>query len=382
MKDIGIILFMIFQIALFENCANKNQKATLSADIENLGNDTVLIAIAPYDESITDRFVTIIAKEGKFKFDTIIDKLYYGRIISNKMFNILSNGEKFLIRSKPIDFFIQPSEKIELKGDISETRTNYQVRGNSLNKEFLKYRETIIGDIEESSILMFQVENHYLSNSPDTLISELCIREGKAYNAYLEKSLTFIQGNSDSEISAFLLLKENKVDIVNLFPNLSEKVKESVYGKLIQEKMNIWIQTKKGSNAPDFEYRTFNNQIIKLSDYKGKYVILDFWGSWCGPCISEMPKLKEFYDENREYFEIIGVACRDTKDQWEKAIIESELNWTQILNDKEGQDLNNIYGITVFPTKVIIDPNGIIEGYYLGATDDFFIKMKELIREK
>ena len=81
MKDIGIILFMIFQIALFENCANKNQKATLSAEIENLGNDTVLIAIAPYDESITDRFVTIIAKEGKFKFDTIIDKLYYGRII-------------------------------------------------------------------------------------------------------------------------------------------------------------------------------------------------------------------------------------------------------------------------------------------------------------
>lgn len=381
-RQIGFLSLIFYLVFFFENCSNKNQKATLSVQIENIGSDSVMLALAPFNEKFSNQFMTISTVEGRFRLDTLIDKLYYGKIISNGMFTKLSNGERFLIRSKPIDFFIQPNEKIEINGNLEEFRTDYHVKGNDLNTQFQNYRKTIINEFEESSKLMFQIENHYINNSPDSLINILSNQERKAYNAYLEKSLLFIKENPDSEISAFLVLKEKKEDIVNLFPDLNEKVKESVYGKLIQEKIKIWNQNQIGSYAPDFEYINSKNQTVKLTEYKGKFVILDFWGSWCGPCKMEIPKLKEFYKENMKNVEIIGIACRDTKDKWEKAIKENNLNWTQLLNNEEGQDLSKIYGITGFPTKIIINPSGIIEGYYLGVTDDFYIKMKELLENE
>ena len=375
------IILLIGIASLLYNCSSKNEAAIISCNIKNIGFDTVSVAMAPFDEKLSNQFITVITKDGKFEIDTLIDKLYYGKIIYGKMFEKLSNGEKYLIRSKPIDFFIYPNEKIEIQGKNEKTKTDYQINGNYLNAEFYQYREKVINDFEESSKLMFQIENHYISNSPDSIINILSLQERKAYTEYLEKTLQFIKENSDSEISAFLLLKEEQGEIISLFPNLDEKVRESDYGKLIQEKIKIWNQLKIGTSAPDFKYLTYNSKSIQLSEYKGKFVVLDFWGSWCAPCKMEIPKLKEFYNENRKKVEIIGIACRDTKEQWEKVIKEDNLNWTQILNNKENLDLNKTYGISGFPTKIIINPNGIIEGYFIGVSNEFYIKMTELLKE-
>jgi len=382
MKKIHFILLVICISILFVNCTNKNQKATLTAEIENLGNDTIMIAMAPYNEKLSNEFITIYAKEGKFKLDTLIDKLYFGKIISTQMFERLPNGEKILIRSKIIDFFIHPNEKIELTGNMDDSKTNYQLNGNILNEQHLKYRESVTQDIEESSKLMYQIESSYLNNSSDSIIRILESKERKAYKTYLEKSLKFIKENPNFEYSAFLLLMESKDDIISFYPSLDDDVKKSEFGKLIKEKIEVWNQLKIGSEAPDFEYLTFNNQKIRLSDYRGKYVVLDFWGSWCGPCKMEIPKLKEFHNENKEKVEMIGIACRDTKENWEKAVNEYDLKWTQILNSKEQQDLSKKFGIKGFPTKIIINPLGIIEGIYLGVKDDFFIKMSELLSKE
>ncbi len=379
MRKIHLILSVICISILFANCTNRDQKAMLSADIENLGNDTIMIAMAPYDEKLSNEFITIYSKEGKFKLDTLIDKLYFGKILSNQMFEKLPNGEKFLIRSKIIDFFILPNEKIELTGNVDDFKTNYQLSGNILNEEHIKYRKSVIQDIEESSKLMYEIESSYINNSSDSIIRILESKERNAYKMYLEKSLKFIKENPNFEYSAFLLLMESKDDIINFFPSLSDDVKKSEFGELIKEKIEVWNQLKIGSEAPDFEYLTFNNQNIRLSDHRGKYVVLDFWGSWCGPCKMEIPKLKEFHNENKEKVELIGIACRDTKENWEKAVNEYGLKWTQILNSKEQQDLSKKFGIKGFPTKIIINPSGIIEEIYVGVKDDFFIKMDELL---
>jgi thiol-disulfide isomerase/thioredoxin len=103
-------------------------------------------------------------------------------------------------------------------------------------------------------------------------------------------------------------------------------------------------------------------QTLSLSTFSGKYVLLEFWGSWCVPCRKGNPHLKELYYSYKDKgFDIIGIAKDDdTKDAWVKAVKKDELPWHQILVG----DLDTKYNITSYPTKILIDQKGIIIGRY------------------
>lgn len=118
--------------------------------------------------------------------------------------------------------------------------------------------------------------------------------------------------------------------------------------------------TQKGYHAIPFAGREFSSgDSIKLEDFKGKYVYLDFWGSWCGPCRQEIPNMKKAYarlDTTR--FTILGVAF-DQPENLKKAIKELEVEWPQIISDQEN-DICGMYNINGYPTTYLLDPEGKI----------------------
>lgn len=377
------LFFVIIISFIFSNCKEKTQKASLSVEITNIENDTALVFISPYNEKFRKNAIKIPITEGRIQLDTAIEELHVGKIITNDMFVKLGDGEKFLIDSKIIDFFIKPDEKVRVLATTEKFKTNYKIEGkNQLNQQLLKYRAAVIHDFEESSRLWYQIENSYLNNSSDSIIEILSLEEEKANEEYLNKTNTFIEQNPNLELSAFLLSMRQKEEIVSLFPALTPEVKQSTYGKFLKEKIAVWDQLKIGSKVPDFEYTTLNGDKINLSDFQGKFVVLDFWGSWCTPCLMEMPRLSGFYEENKTNIEVIGIACRDNKVTWEKAIKKLNLNWIQILNDKDKLDLSMTFGIEGYPTKVIINPEGKLEGVYLGSRTEFYTRMDELLTQK
>ena len=133
--------------------------------------------------------------------------------------------------------------------------------------------------------------------------------------------------------------------------------------------------------APDFELPNLQGSTTKLSSLRGKYVVLDFWGSWCIWCIRGIPSMKDAYAKYKDKMEILGVDCRDTEDKWKAAVDEHQLPWLQVrCPDEKLQTIAGQYGIEGFPTKVVIDPNGKIINTVVGEDPAFYTYLDGLFK--
>ena len=130
-----------------------------------------------------------------------------------------------------------------------------------------------------------------------------------------------------------------------------------------------------GAMAPDFSMPDVNGKIRKLSDFKGKYVLLDFWASWCMPCRKETPNLISAYNQFKDKkFEILAVSLDggkdDARDKWLEAIHEDKMTWPQV-SDLSGFNSNiaAVYAIQSIPMNFLIDPSGKIVSKNLRGQD-------------
>jgi peroxiredoxin len=135
-----------------------------------------------------------------------------------------------------------------------------------------------------------------------------------------------------------------------------------------------------GKTAPDFVQQSPDGKSIRLSDFRGKYVLLDFWASWCIPCRRDNPNLVKAYASfNKKGFEIIGISLDQEKNDWKSAIRQDGLNWVHV-SDLKGWNNNvsrNLYKIKSVPANYLIDPKGIIIAKNLRG-EQLMIKLKEL----
>lgn len=136
-----------------------------------------------------------------------------------------------------------------------------------------------------------------------------------------------------------------------------------------------------GELAPDFELPNLQGSTTKLSSLRGKYVVLDFWGSWCVWCIRGIPQMKTAYTKYKDKMEILGVDCRDTEEKWRAAVDEHQLPWLQVrCPDEQLQTIAAQYSIEGFPTKVIIDPEGKLVRTVVGEDPAFYSFLDELFK--
>ncbi|MDT3386889.1 MAG: TlpA family protein disulfide reductase, partial [Bacteroidota bacterium] len=131
-----------------------------------------------------------------------------------------------------------------------------------------------------------------------------------------------------------------------------------------------------GLMAPDFTLTDINGKPFALSSLRGKYVVLDFWGSWCSWCIKGIPEMKNYYEKYKGKFEILGVDCNDTDQKWKDAVKKYELPWLHVYNPRDSKVLED-YGIQGFPTKIIVGPDGKIVKTIVGEDPAFYSFLDE-----
>lgn len=151
-------------------------------------------------------------------------------------------------------------------------------------------------------------------------------------------------------------------DVEHGYNNLTPEVKASYPGQLLKEKIVGLQSINVGGVAPDIDLTAPDGKTIKLSSLRGKYVLLDFWASWCGPCLAEVPNVKAIYDMYKDKgFEVYGVSLDEKKDAWEKAIENHWLNWTHVSSLKGWAcPVAKRYNVTGIPKMFLLDKEGRI----------------------
>lgn len=174
-----------------------------------------------------------------------------------------------------------------------------------------------------------------------------------------------------------------------LYDNMDETVKSSEPGQKLRKQIEDFEKITIGKAAPHFALRTINGKLLDLAALKGKFVLLDFWASWCAPCRKDFPDLKKLYAEfHQKGLEVVNVSRDTNLDAWKKAIFKDEIaNWHHISLKENAQDENWLknnnlekqYMISAIPVKVLIDDKGIIVGRWQGLSSQNIAELEKIL---
>ena len=200
------------------------------------------------------------------------------------------------------------------------------------------------------------------------------------------KHIENIEANPDNIESARTLAVMattfGKAKTAELFNKLTPRVKNSEDGKMVEQYLLLNKELKIGDKFVDFEMLDSNGQLRKLSELQGKIVLLEFWATWCVPCLNDIPHLKKIYDNYHKHgFEIFAVSFDINKENWMNAIEQKDLNWNHVTELKHvGNTAGLIYGVYGIPDNFLIDENGIIKARELRG-DKLDKALKKMIKK-
>jgi peroxiredoxin len=252
-------------------------------------------------------------------------------------------------------------------------------------------------DNERYNALMKQVNDDYDLLEAKQSVASKADKESEVYEKEYNKAekaieqresainKKFILDNPDSYISLTVLQSfaygADYADIAPLFDKLSPAVKGTDAGKKFAELLPKIKGVALGATAPEFAEADTSGNIVNLSSFRGKYVLIDFWASWCGPCRHENPNVVKAYNHYKgQKFTIIGVSLDrpGAKDKWLKAIHKDGLTWTQVSDLKFWNSKTaGLYAVRGIPQNFLLDPNGKIIAKNLRG-DDLEEKLEEL----
>ncbi len=177
----------------------------------------------------------------------------------------------------------------------------------------------------------------------------------------------FIKNNPKSYASAYYAYQLNTdatdpSKAVKAFESLDKSIQSSFYAQKLKKIADALQATAIGSIAPDFTLQSIDDKPVALSSLRGKYVLLDFWASWCGPCRKENPNVVKAYNQfKNKNFTVFGVSLDEDKIAWQNAVLKDQLAW-QHVSDLKGwrSSAAALYGVQSIPANFLLDPSGKI----------------------
>ena len=303
--------------AILQSCNSKVDKTEgyiVYASIEGIDSGKAILAKL---DLVTNEQVDVDTSEitnGKFTFK--------GKIESPYIHTIFINGNK-----NKIHFFLENSD-IEIYANFNDLE-HAKITGSREDSLFRSYKTDDIFDRKKGMEIMLKYPDYSFA----------------AFTAYYQFQIYNI-----------------RVDTLDIIMNSFEiPIKKTIYYKHLYKLYNTLKRVAISQPAPVFSIPDTEGNMVSLNDFKGKYILIDFWASWCAPCRESNPQLVKVYDTfNKRNFTIIGISIDKNRDRWLKAIESDRLPWTNLSNLNGWDEVSNIYGVKAVPQNFLIDPDGII----------------------
>ncbi len=353
-------LFFLFSLASLALVPAFAQKAKVNANLQfSEPVDMVFISYRSGDDNITDSSSLV---NNKVVFSQNVSEPTLGNLMvrfkakeegkrprMDRMPLFLESGIINITAKDSLKFAKVSGSKSHAEFEkIAKSEQSYNKRGGELNN---KYREFSNAKDQEG---MDKIDQEF-----DKLTDE---KNENVYGRYLT-------GNPNSPIALYVLNQYAGYDLnvpkmEPLFNRLSAKNKKSPAGIAFSERLELARKTAVGAMAMEFTQNDTLGIPVSLASLRGKYVLIDFWASWCGPCRAENPNVVKTFNEYKDKgFTVLGISLdQPGKHQaWMDAIHKDNLTWTQ-LSDLKGwkNEVSTMYGIRAIPQNLLLDPSGKI----------------------
>ncbi len=286
-----------------------------------------------------------------------------------------------MTRSEP-DFYASPEDKLEVTIKAFDP-LDYDVKGTELME-----------DMTTLTSVMNPIQQEYLDKvNRNEKISEAEFDEYmKRYDDAVKK---FVAEHPKSPVVPFAIMDLSGDDFKDAYDNMTPEAKKSIlmpyavlYHREVEEMQaqrtaeeERKAEVASGTiTAPAFSLPDLNGKMVSLSDFKGKWVVLDFWGSWCGWCIKGFPALKEAYAKYGGKLVVLGIDCNESEAEWRAGVKKYQLPWVNLYNGNDDR-LYTAYEIEGFPTKAIINPDGKLVDLTTGEDPSFFTRLADFINK-
>lgn len=353
--------------------ADAMAQCEVKVDLKDMTNQTIVVQLIDKDFRGPEKSDTIQVKKGKFTYSLTDPKARLAVCTAET-----ASGKK------PLSFYMVPGEKGELKGTVADA----QWSGSAFYKEMAELEAATKPLQKQIDDLMEDYQKQTAAGARADSLTKIL---NPIYNDLSHKMIhakqDFVKAHPASEVGITVLPSlHDPVKGMEMMKEAIDKGRFTYFVDFTRNRLEAEKKQKEaakavadGKMAPDFTLKSIDGTDLALSSLRGKYVILDFWGSWCGWCIKGFPEMKKYYEKYNDRLEILGVDCNDTEDKWKAAVAKHELKWKHVYNPKDSDVLTK-YAVTGFPTKLVIDPEGKIVKTVVGEDPAFYNYLDDLFK--
>ncbi len=358
------LLWIFLIVIAFASCTNNAGQFQINATLPDAPEGLVMLAKAV--DGVLVNFDSVQVVKGNFAFKGKIEmpEIYY--LIFQK------TSQRILVFTEP--------KQITITGSLEEPK----VEGSDSHLLFDKFQGKIKENDAERNTIYAQYQQAESAGDTATM-STIEKRFSQIDEEEIAYILDFAKTNTTSVVAPFIMTRYSYnyklAELEDVYSKFDPTTKNTKYAINLLETIETLRKVEIGQPAPDFTQNDTQGNPFSLSNLKGKYVLVDFWASWCGPCRAENPNVVEAFQKyNAKGFTVLGVSLDRDKTKWIAAISEDNLTWAHISDLKYWDNAAaKLYGVRSIPANFLVDPNGIIVGKGLRG-QDLLDKLAEVLK--